>query len=80
MHCPVVSVPNGSKPLCNFLVHTSSFLHGASALAPEAELGIKTLHHKERGGGSAVGLGHATWVSIAVRNEDGLVAEGKNFL
>ena len=79
-HCPVVLVPNGSKPLCNFLVHISSFLPGASALAPGVELGIKTLHHKKKGVGSADGLGHATSVSIAVRNEDILVAQGKHFL
>ena len=79
MHCPV-AMPNGSKPLCNFLVHISSFLPGAGALAPGAELGIKTMHHTEMGGGSADGLGHATSVSIAVRHEDILVAEGKHFL
>ena len=44
------------------------------------ELGIKTLHLKEMGGGSADRLGHVTLMSIAVRNEDILVAEGKHFL
>ena len=61
---------------CNFLVHISSFLPGASALAPGAELGIKTMQRKEREGGSADGLGHAMLVSIAGRNGDVLVAEG----
>ena len=49
MQCPVVLVPNGSKPLCNFLVHISSFLPGASALAPVPGLGKKgPLHQKTR--------------------------------
>ena len=34
-------MPNGSKPLSNFLVHISSVLPGASALAPGAGWGEK---------------------------------------
>ena len=50
--CPVVSVPNVSKPLCNILVHISPFLPGASALAPGEGFGKKQpLQQKERGGG-----------------------------
>ena len=55
MQCPVVLGPNGSKPLCNFLVHISSFLPGASALAPGAGLGKKgPRNQKEKEGVSAV--------------------------
>ena len=68
MQCPVVLVPNGSKLLCNFLVHISSFLPGASALAPGAGLGKKgPLNQKEKEGVSAVSM---SMVLIAARSED----------
>ena len=60
-------MPNGSKPLCNFLVHISSVLPGASALAPGAGLGKKRpLHQKEKDGLLLM----ESLVLIAARNED----------
>ena len=58
----LVSIPNGSKPLCNFLVHLSSFLPGAGARLYFLERDLKLKHQNERDGGSADMIEYATFV------------------
>ena len=67
MQCLEVLVPNGSKPLCNFLVHISSVLPGASALAPGAEMDKRKSHCTTK---KEEQVGQTTLVLIAVRSED----------